>query len=470
MLWKRFRLEASALFLPTYVSCFADATRSGGLTRSGAMGSGSRSRRREEALRAGEPDPGASADDVDDPVLVAHRAHKARQRRRKTERRHAAVEAILARLTVPPADASGAFAPVEETAAWRGGEPPPVDWTSMPPSCDPAALTHDGREAAVASGNAREDPVGGAPATTRSGKTETRELSTRARRKRWQVESFATVLRELLEKRREETSRGYPPTTVVDFGAGSGALALPLAARFPEARFVAVEMKQRSADLLSLRARRAGLRNVETRVQMIETFREPFDVGIALHACGNATDHAMLRCVERGASFAVSPCCVGKLKFSLAGGNSFGEMNRDWTTKGAYRSAEETRGESLCVSITHPRSRWLFDQLVNRGGAGSPGGGAAEPFAALAAAADTGHGDGAGADRITALGREAKKHVELDRAQAAREAGYEVVTLSLVRGDDAPPNKNHVLVGAPRGDKAAWLRNLTERETDETSS
>lgn len=471
MLWKRFRLEASALFLPTYVSCFADATRSGGLTRSGAMGSGSRSRRREEALRAGEPDPGASADDVDDPALVAHRAHKARQRRRKTERRHAAVEAILARLTVPPADASGAFAPVEETAAWRGGEPPPVDWTSMPPSCDPAALTHDGREAAVASGNAREDPVGGAPATTRSGKTETRELSTRARRKRWQVESFATVLRELLEKRREETSRGYPPTTVVDFGAGSGALALPLAARFPEARFVAVEMKQRSADLLSLRARRAGLRNVETRVQMIETFREPFDVGIALHACGNATDHAMLRCVERGASFAVSPCCVGKLKFSLAGGNSFGETNRDWTTKGAYRSAEEeeTRGESLCVSITHPRSRWLFDQLVTSPNPG-PGGGAAEPFAALAAAADTGHGDGAGADRITALGREAKKHVELDRAQAAREAGYEVVTLSLVRGDDAPPNKNHVLVGAPRGDKAAWLRNLTERETDETSS
>ena len=446
-----------------------------------AMGSGSRSRRREEALRAGEPDPAASGDDADDPALVAHRAHKARQRRRKTERRHAAVEKILARLTVPPADASGAFAPVEDTAAWRGGEPPPVDWSSMPPSCDPAALTHDGREAAVATADGRENPFPGAPAT-RDEKTDTRELSTRARRKRWQVESFATVLRELLETRREEMEtrresvteshepRGVP-LTVVDFGAGSGALALPLAARFPEARFVAVEMKQRSADLLSLRARRAGLTNVQTRVQMIETFHQPFDVGIALHACGNATDHALLRCVERGASFAVSPCCVGKLKFSLAGGNSFGEMNRDWTTKGAYRSAEETHGGGLCVSITHPRSRWLFDQLVNRGGAGSgPGGGAAEPFAALAAAADTGHGDGAGADRITALGREAKKHVELDRAQAAREAGYEVVTLSLVRGDDAPPNKNHVLVGAPRGDKAAWLRNLTKRETDETSS
>ena len=437
------------------------------------MGSGSRNRRREEALRAGEPDPAASKHDADDPALVAHRAHKARQRRRKTERRHAAVEAILARLTVPPADASGAFAPIEDTAAWRRGDPPPVDWSSMPPSCDPAALTHDGREAAVATADGRENPFPGAPAT-RDEKTDTRELSTRARRKRWQVESFATVLRELLETRREEMEtrresvteshepRGVP-LTVVDFGAGSGALALPLAARFPEARFVAVEMKQRSADLLSLRARRAGLTNVQTRVQMIETFHQPFDVGIALHACGNATDHALLRCVERGASFAVSPCCVGKLKFSLAGGNSFGESNRDWTAKGTRRSAAgETPPPPLCVPITHPRSRWLADQLGEGGVPGSsPGAGAAEPFAALAAAADTGHGDGAGADRVTALGREAKNHIELDRAQAAREAGYEVLTLSLVRGDDAPPNKNHLLVGAPRGDRAKWLRNFT---------
>ena len=389
------------------------------------------------------------------------------------------MEAILARLTVPPADASGAFAPVEETAAWRGGDPPPVDWSSMPASCDPATLTHDGLEAAVASADARETPVGGAPAPASSKhETETCDLPLRARRKRWQVESFATVLRELLEARRRGASMKSEvdigeerPLTVVDFGAGSGALALPLAARFPDARFVAVEMKRRSADLLLLRAKSAGLENVRTRVCMIETFDEPFDVGIALHACGNATDHALLRCVERGAAFAVSPCCVGKLKFSLAGGNSFCEKNSDWTTKGKGTespSSEDTK--LLCVSITHPRSRWLFDQLSRGGGAGSSsGGGAAEPFAALAAAADTGHGDGAGAGRITALGREAKKHVELDRAQAAREAGYEVVTLSLVRGDDAPPNKNHVLVGAPRGERAGWMRNLAPGKTRDDS-
>jgi hypothetical protein len=47
---------------------------------------------------------------------------------------------------------------------------------------------------------------------------------------------------------------------------------------------------------------------------------QPFDVGVALHACGNATDHAIARCVAAGAAFVVSPCCIGKLKFSLAGG------------------------------------------------------------------------------------------------------------------------------------------------------
>ena len=39
--------------------------------------------------------------------------------------------------------------------------------------------------------------------------------------------------------------------------------------------------------------------------------------------------------------------------------------------------------------------------------------------------------------------------MELDRAQGAREAGYDVVTLSIVRGELAPPNKSHLIVGVP---------------------
>ena len=78
-------------------------------------------------------------------------------------------------------------------------------------------------------------------------------------------------------------------------------------------------------------------------------------------------------------------------------------------------------------------------------------------FAALAAAADTGHaaGDEATAGAVFDLGRRAKIHVELDRAEAAREAGYAVATLAVVRADDAPPNKADVIVGVPESQSRA---------------
>lgn len=45
---------------------------------------------------------------------------------------------------------------------------------------------------------------------------------------------------------------------------------------------------------------------------------------LALHACGNATDAALLQAHRHRAAFIVSPCCVGKLKFStgLAAGGA----------------------------------------------------------------------------------------------------------------------------------------------------
>eukprot|EP00283_Hemiselmis_rufescens_P016403 CAMPEP_0173449772 /NCGR_PEP_ID=MMETSP1357-20121228/43382_1 /TAXON_ID=77926 /ORGANISM="Hemiselmis rufescens, Strain PCC563" /LENGTH=54 /DNA_ID=CAMNT_0014416387 /DNA_START=1 /DNA_END=162 /DNA_ORIENTATION=+ len=52
-------------------------------------------------------------------------------------------------------------------------------------------------------------------------------------------------------------------------------------------------MKQRSVELLAQRAGDAGLPNVRGVVGMIEAFAEPFDVALALHACGSATDYAM---------------------------------------------------------------------------------------------------------------------------------------------------------------------------------
>jgi len=44
---------------------------------------------------------------------------------------------------------------------------------------------------------------------------------------------------------------------------------------------------------------------------MIEEYDQPFDVALALHACGNATDATLQLAVAAGAAFVVSPCCVG---------------------------------------------------------------------------------------------------------------------------------------------------------------
>ncbi len=71
-------------------------------------------------------------------------------------------------------------------------------------------------------------------------------------------------------------------------------------------------MKPAAVALLQERARAAGLTNVSAVRGMIETFTEqPFDVALALHACGNATDAALLLAAARRAAYVVSPCCVG---------------------------------------------------------------------------------------------------------------------------------------------------------------
>lgn len=80
---------------------------------------------------------------------------------------------------------------------------------------------------------------------------------------------------------------------IVDFGCGTGNLLLPLAALLPYCRFTGVDMKPAALQLLQQRAAAAGLANVSVFAGMIEQYREPFDVALALHACGNATDHVL---------------------------------------------------------------------------------------------------------------------------------------------------------------------------------
>ena len=246
------------------------------------MGHGSRSRRRDEA----EGDD--TSDAAREEAREKQREHKHRQRRRKIERRHAAVNEILSRIA-PPSRAS--FTALEDVPAWCDGNP--IEWSSIGPSCDPASMANDGEEATMRGDDANK----GASAIVAAA-AKPPVVNLRAMRKRWQVESFAVVLRELeRERAARDDADTLPPMRVVDFGAGSGNLILPLSKCFPDMRFTAVEMKRRSAELLERRAAAAGLTNVDVVVDMIEKTSFDFDVGVALHACGNATDFTIARCL-----------------------------------------------------------------------------------------------------------------------------------------------------------------------------
>lgn len=109
--------------------------------------------------------------------------------------------------------------------------------------------------------------------------------------------------------------------TVVDAGCGTGSLLLPLAALFGDATFVGVDCTSGSIERLATRAASAG-HAISSRVVpchgRIEAYDGPCDVVLSLHACGGASDAALELAAERGAPYAVSPCCIGKLRRGAA--------------------------------------------------------------------------------------------------------------------------------------------------------
>ncbi|KAJ1489037.1 hypothetical protein T484DRAFT_1886407, partial [Baffinella frigidus] len=99
----------------------------------------------------------------------------------------------------------------------------------------------------------------------------------------------------------------------VDFCGGQGHVGLLLAHLFPDWEVICVDNKQWSLTLGAERAARLGLRNYRTVLSDVRAFDEAFSVGVALHACGAATDYTLAACVKAKAALVVCPCCVGKL-------------------------------------------------------------------------------------------------------------------------------------------------------------
>lgn len=334
-----------------------------------------------------------------------------------------------------------------------------VDWSAVPQCLDPGhnfvdnvPLGEDAaaEERALARAQAKEAshdldsvtvPIGRASArfagTVDSG--ESAVTTTRAFRKRRQAESFVVALQGILPSLRSKaTSSGDLSLHIVDFGSGSGNLCLPLAFLFPQHRFTAVDMKSQSIDILMQRAHTAGLTNIKGVCGQIEQFTEHFDVALALHACGQATDYALWQAERCRAAYIVCPCCVGKLKHRkvVAEANVAGEpVNKD----GDYIS---------CVScdnipgITHPRSEWLHRELGADGEMW---------FSLMAKTGDISHGQAHSGGNFNPVNEEVarmcKCHLEVDRNCRMQEVGYHTVLTQLLHSELT--SKGDMLAGVP---------------------
>lgn len=100
----------------------------------------------------------------------------------------------------------------------------------------------------------------------------------------------------------------------------------------------------------------------------MEACRQPVDMALALHACGSATDYALLQAQRLRAAFIVSPCCVGKLKFATPGGQQPCRCDAAcWRCQPTHASAKphalehaQLGGCSVEARLHYPRSRWLM--------------------------------------------------------------------------------------------------------------
>ena len=205
--------------------------------------------------------------------LQGHREHQARQK----ARRLAELDELLIRADAASGAEYSMLAPLCGALE--------VDWASLQPGVDPCLVN-----------------------------VKMAANTQRGQRKRESILAMAWLLEtELLP---QVTGTSTSPT-IVDCGCGTGSLLLPLAAIFPHATFVGVDYKRGSIERLSRRAEEAG-EEIQRRVVpwqgRIEAYDGPCDVVLALHACGEASDAALQLASLRDVPFAVSPCCVGKIR------------------------------------------------------------------------------------------------------------------------------------------------------------
>lgn len=240
----------------------------------------------------------------------------------------------------------------------------------------------------------------------------------REERKRWQVESMVNLV--LLLINRMKTVKN---PTVVDFCGGTGQVGLVVAALAPFARVIIADICETRIELAKERIRQSDVKNVTVWCGDVRYFDRSFDLGVALHACGAASDIVMEMCAKRNAAFVCCPCCVGKLR----------STNVDINTTNVHSKRKD--------SFRFARSR-AFQSCVT-----------SSSYDALATSGDWGHFAEASLENWGGLRVVAKTLLELDRAMWIEETFNYYVRLCKMEPLHASP-KNDIIVGLPKRDYA----------------
>ncbi|NXN19866.1 GSTCD protein, partial [Indicator maculatus] len=142
----------------------------------------------------------------------------------------------------------------------------------------------------------------------------------RALRKQQQLNNLVAVVTKLAK----------PGDVIVDFCSGGGHVGIVLAHVMPSCQVVLIENKELSLIRAKERSDELGLNNIWFIQANLDYFNGTFNIGVALHACGVATDMVIEHCIKARAAFVISPCCYGfiqnTVKFKYPRSHQFKEI------------------------------------------------------------------------------------------------------------------------------------------------
>lgn len=208
----------------------------------------------------------------------------------------------------------------------------------------------------------------------------------RVKRKTQQLENLALAVLKIAKDK----------DVIVDFCSGSGHLGILIAYLLPNCTIILLDNKEQSLLRARERVHNMKLKNVYLFQCNLDFFNGKFDIGVALHACGIATDLVLDKCLKANAKFVLCPCCYGSLHAT--------------------------------DRLVYPRSR-KFESL------------SVDQYMSIGRAADQTHSE----HPLTVRGSRCMAAIDSDRGHLAIELGYRV-TLTKLKPLTCTP-KNNLLIG-----------------------